>query len=120
MLYYHNDHLGGVNVITDATGLKLQLTEYDPWGKVSRTDGNADPTHRFTGKELDPETGLMYYGGRYYDPILARFISADPFVPSPGNPQSLNRYSYVQNTPVNRIDPSGFFSFGVVLDVAVA
>jgi RHS repeat-associated protein len=55
---------------------------HDPWGKVSRTDGNADATHRFTGKELDPETGLMYYGGRYYDPILARFISPDPFASS--------------------------------------
>ncbi len=106
-LFYHNDHLGGVNVITDITGNRVQLTEYDPWGKVSRSEGNADPSRRFTGQELDPETGLYYYGGRYYDPELARFISPDMFVPQPDNPQSLNRYSYVINNPQRHIDPSG-------------
>ena len=47
-LFYHNDHLGGVNVITDASAVKVQLNEYDPWGKVSRSEGSTDPTHRFT------------------------------------------------------------------------
>jgi len=56
---------------------------------------------------LDPESGLYYYGARYYDPELARFISPDPIVPSPGDPQSLNRYSYVLNNPVKYIDPTG-------------
>jgi RHS repeat-associated protein len=107
-LFYHNDHLGGVNVITDKFGARCQLTEYDPWGAVSNQNGNCDPTHRFTGKELDPETGLYYYGGRYYDPILARFVSPDPFVSDP-DPQNLNRYSYVLNNPINFIDPSGYF-----------
>jgi RHS repeat-associated protein len=91
--FYHNDHLGSVNVITDINGVQVQLNEYDPWGGVSKQIGSIEPTHRFTGKELDPETGLYYYGGRYYDPEISRFISADPFVPEPGNPQSLNRYT---------------------------
>ena len=60
---------------------------------------------------LDPESGLYYYGGRYYDPDLGRFISPDPFVGQPGDPQNLNRYSYVENNPVNKIDPSGYKSF---------
>jgi RHS repeat-associated protein len=106
-LFYHNDHLGGVNVITDISGTRVQLNEYDPWGKVSRTEGNVDPEKRFTGQILDPESGLYYYGARYYDPELARFISPDPIVPSPGDPQSLNRYSYVRNNPVKYIDPTG-------------
>jgi RHS repeat-associated protein len=106
-LFYHNDHLGGVNVITDFSGNKVQLNEYDPWGKVSRTEGNVDPEKRFTGQILDPESGLYYYGARYYDPELARFISPDPIVPSPGDPQTLNRYSYARNNPVKYIDPSG-------------
>ena len=110
-LFYHNDHLGGVNVITDILGAMAQLDEYDPWGKVSRSEGSVDPTKRFTGKELDPESGLYYYGGRYYDPELGRFISPDPFVPQPGDPQSFNRYSYADNDPVNKIDPTGHFSF---------
>ncbi|MBI4487780.1 MAG: hypothetical protein HY694_01725 [Deltaproteobacteria bacterium] len=58
--------------------------------------------------ELDPESGLYYYGGRYYDPELGRFISPDPFVPQPDDPQNLNRYSYVVNNPVNYIDPDGY------------
>jgi RHS repeat-associated protein len=111
--FYHNDHLGGVNVITDINGAQVQLNEYDPWGKVSKSTGNVDPTHRFTGKELDPESGLYYYGGRYYDPELARFVSADPFVPQPSDPQSLNRYSYVLNNPVNLIDPDGHFFWAI-------
>ncbi len=91
--FYHNDHLGGVNVITDINGAEVQRNEYDPWGSVSRSVGSIDPTHRFTGKELDPETGLYYYGGRYYDAEIGRFISPDPFVPQFDDPQSLNRYS---------------------------
>ena len=106
--FYHNDHLGSVNVITDINGVQVQRNEYDPWGSVSKQVGNDDPTHRFTGKELDPESGLYYYGGRYYDPEISRFVSADPFVPQPGNPQSLNRYSYTINNPQRYIDPSGY------------
>ncbi|MBI4595480.1 MAG: hypothetical protein HY730_03775, partial [Candidatus Tectomicrobia bacterium] len=79
-LFYHNDHLGGVNVITDDWGSRVQLIEYDPWGKVSREEGIGDSVRRFTGHMLDPESGLYYYGGRYYDPELGRFISPDPFV----------------------------------------
>jgi RHS repeat-associated protein len=106
-LFYHADHLGGTNVITDINGARVQLNEYDPWGKVSRNDGTVDPEKRFTGQILDPESGLYYYGARYYDPELGRFISPDPIVPSPGDPQSLNRYSYVRNNPVKYIDPTG-------------
>jgi RHS repeat-associated protein len=107
--FYHNDHLGSVNVITDISGTRVQLNEYDPWGGVSKTVGTIDPTHRFTGKELDPESGLYYYGGRYYDQEISRFISPDPFIQAPANPQALNRYSYTLNNPQNYIDPSGLF-----------
>ena len=57
--FYHNDHLGGINVITDSSCTEVQRNEYDPWGSVSKAVGNVDPTHRFTGQELDPETGLL-------------------------------------------------------------
>jgi len=107
-LFYHNDHLGGVNVITNDSGLLAQIIEYDPWGKISRQEGSGESLRRFTGKILDPESGLYYYGGRYYDPELGRFISPDPFVSEPDDPQNLNRYSYVLNNPVNAIDPDGY------------
>ncbi|MEM5795044.1 MAG: RHS repeat-associated core domain-containing protein, partial [Bacillota bacterium] len=51
------------------------------------------------GQEYDSETGLYYYGARYYDPAIGRFISPDSIVQSPGDPQSLNRYSYCRNNP---------------------
>jgi len=54
------------------------------------------------------DRGLYYYGARYYDPTLGRFIQPDTIVPEPGNPQSLNRYSYVNNNPVKYTDPSGY------------
>jgi len=54
-----------------------------------------------------PGTGLMYYGARYYEPALGRFVSADAIVPEPGNPQDLNRYTYVRNNPQRYTDPSG-------------
>jgi len=52
-------------------------------------------------------SGLLYYGARYYDPTMGRFISADTEIPDIDNPQSLNRYSYVLNNPLNLVDPTG-------------
>jgi RHS repeat-associated protein len=60
----------------------------------------------FTGQRLD-DTGLYYYGARYYDPTIGRFISPDSIVQSPNNPQSLNRYSYCLNNPLRYTDPTG-------------
>jgi RHS repeat-associated protein len=110
LTFYHNDHLEGVNIITntDVNNPRCQLDEYDPSGAVSREEGNCDPTHRFTGQELDPETGIYYYGGRYYDEEIGRFISPDPFVPAPDDPQNLNRYSYALNNPQRYTDPTGY------------
>jgi RHS repeat-associated protein len=66
------------------------------------------PTDRlFTGQRLD-DTGLYYYGARYYDPQIGRFISPDTLVHNFANPQSFNRYSYCLNNPLKYIDPTGF------------
>lgn len=53
------------------------------------------------------ELGLLYYGARFYVPGVGRFLSADTIVPNPGNPQAYNRYSYVENRPLNFDDPTG-------------
>jgi len=63
----------------------------------------------FTGHEQLDEVGLVHMGGRVYDPILGRFLQADPFIQQPNNTQNLNRYSYVLNNPLNATDPSGYF-----------
>jgi RHS repeat-associated protein len=111
--FLHGDHLGSLNVLTNSQGAEVQRLSYQPFGETHSNTGSVDfYQHRYTGQEQDPETGLYFYNARYYNPVLGRFISPDSIVPEPGNPQSLNRYSYVENNPVNRIDPSGHFSFG--------
>jgi len=61
----------------------------------------------FTGQRRDASAGLMFYNARYYDSMLGRFIQVDPVVPSAGDPQALNRYSYTRNNPLKYTDPSG-------------
>jgi RHS repeat-associated protein len=86
---------------------------YYPYGEPRDDYNPALPTDRtFTGQITDGllddgGTGLMYYRARYYDPQVGRFAAADTIVPNPGNPQDLNRYTYVGNNPVNGTDPSG-------------
>ena len=66
-----------------------------------------DTTQGFTGKELDDETGLNYYGARYYDAKIGRFVSIDPWEGNLTDPQSLNKYSYTLNNPLKFNDPTG-------------
>ena len=85
VLYYHADHLGGTNLLTDAFGVVKELTEYEPFGSLSRHEkyGDDESTawYYFTGKPLDDETGLYYYGARYYNPVIGRFLTPDTIVP---------------------------------------
>ena len=119
--FYHTDHLGSSNVITDSSGNKVQLLQYTPYGTVSRSEGSKDVAHKFAGQRLDDSTGLYFYNSRYYDPELGRFISADSIVPDFSDPQSFNRYSYVRNNPVAYVDPSGnFFQFIFAAIAAIA
>lgn len=111
VLYYHADHLGSPNVLTDSIGFKKELIEYEPFGLESRHEkyGSSEEVawYYFTGKKTDDESGLIYFQARYYDPTVGRFTSPDSLVPRPGNPQEFNRYSYAGNNPVNNIDPDG-------------
>ena len=110
--YWHADHLGSSSVITDSTGTKVQALTYYPYG-ATRANVPGTPVnvpYKYTGKELD-NTGLYYYEARYYDPTLGRFISADTIVPGVYDPQSLNRYSYVQNNPFSYTDPTGHWGW---------
>lgn len=86
----------------------VQRLSYRPYGGTHANTGSVDfDRHRFTGQEEDPETGLYSYRARYYNPARGRFLSPDSLVPEPGNPQALNRYSYVANNPVTLTDPTG-------------
>ena len=106
-----SDHLGSTTVTADgATGARTAELWYKPWGESRGAAFGVTPTQRrFTGQTLDGVAGgLYFYNARYYDPALGRFTQADTIVPEPGNPQSLNRYSYVGNRPLGFVDPSGY------------
>jgi RHS repeat-associated protein len=123
-LYYHPDHLGSSAIVTNSSGIKAKEIYYYPYGETRTESGSADIKHKYTGQELDNETGIYNYKARYYHPALARFISPDTVVPSNTDPQSLNRYSYVLNNPINLTDPSGhmaaWWHFGIDFVASVA
>jgi len=78
-VFLHGDHLGSVSVVTDNDRRVLSRQDYTPWGEA-RAGGLAQTTLDFTGQRRDG-TGLLYYGARYYDPQVGRFLSADSIVP---------------------------------------
>ena len=79
-------------------------------GETRFSDGATPTTWRFTGQREDATIGLYYFNARYLDPQLGRFTQPDTIVPQPGNPQALNRYSYVLNNPLRYTDPTGYFT----------
>ena len=94
---------------------------YTPYGTLREGTAEAAPTaRRYTGQRLEADLGLYDYGARYYHPALGRFISADTLVPSPGDPQNLNRYSYVRNNPLKYTDPSGHFTRDEIVEYSGA
>ncbi len=87
--------------------LRVSLRHWPALVSGNRVEPSLPTDRKFTGQRLDESTGLYYYGARYYDPALGRFVQADTIVPEPGNPQALNRYAYVLNNPLRYTDPSG-------------
>ena len=109
--YIHQDSLGSTSVMSDPAGASISSISYFPFG-LTRT-GSVSTSKQFTGQRLDG-TGLYYYGARYYDASIGRFISADTEGIDYTNPQSLNRYTYCSNNPLKYTDPTGH-SFGMTL-----
>lgn len=109
--YYHRNHINSSSVITDSGGNVTARMVYLPFGELTQANSSGGDvvTSKFTGQEYDEELGLYYYGARYYDPAIGRFISADSVVPSASDAQSFNRYSYVRDNPIVYVDPTGHF-----------
>lgn len=110
--YFHSDTQGSITAVTDSAGIVLTRFRYDPWGKQTLVSGSntgiAQTRQGHTAHEM-LDGGLTHMNGRLYDPLLSRFVSADPTVDNPFDLQSLNRYSYVNNNPMGFTDPSGYF-----------
>jgi RHS repeat-associated protein len=103
--WFHADHLSSATRLTDVNGLEVRRLAYTAFGEHADNQGTGDdPTYTYTNKERDT-TGLYYYGARYYDPVLCRFIIADTVYDA--GPQGLNRYSYALNNPMIYRDPTG-------------
>jgi len=112
--YYHKDHLNSSTVMTNNSGTKVEETAYAPYGTMRAFTGTAVTNYRYTGKEIDPETNLYYYGARYYDPMMGRFVTADSIVSDIYDPQDLNRYAYCRNNPMKYVDPDGYAWFDAI------
>ncbi len=113
----HTDNLGSVVAVTGSTGNLEESMAYDPWGARRDLKGDAGQLQNyaeivdnkgFTDQEMLDQLNLVHLNGRVYDPLLGRFISADPEIQDPTHSQSYNRYAYVWNNPTNNTDPSGF------------
>ncbi|MBI5352936.1 MAG: RHS repeat-associated core domain-containing protein [Chloroflexi bacterium] len=126
--YFLSDHLGSTSLTTDSAGTKVSEIKYKPWGELRSAWKSSDPqlipstyaltNYTFTGQYSymdDPTTsgttegfGLMFYNARWYDPSLGRFAQADAIVP--GGVQGLDRYAYVNNSPLVYTDPNGHWA----------
>ena len=123
--YYHPDHLGSSSYITNLDGEVVQHIEYVPFGEVFIEERNSvwNTPYLFNAKEFDEETGLYYYGARYYEPRLSLWISVDPISNyDPRNNENyldgehnlgvyntfnLAPYGYCYQNPIRLIDPNG-------------
>jgi RHS repeat-associated protein len=118
--YLHTNQINSTTLHTGPDGAITGKVEYKPFGEVLSLTGEDDFRRKFTGKELDAETGLYYFHSRYYDPRLGRFISSDDRAgASIDRSDNLNRYAYVLNSPLTGIDFDGHFRWDIVLDVVI-
>jgi RHS repeat-associated protein len=108
-VFFHPDHLGSTHIVTSEDGNVRERFEQLPFGEPWIEDTAADNSvaHRFTGKELDPETGLYYFGARYYDPRQSQWASVDPALGMTDDPLNRWVYTYGWNTPMRVTDPDG-------------
>jgi len=115
--YYHLDAAGNVRAVTNQAGQIIERHDYLPFGEecttgacASNPEVGAGQPRKFTGKERDSETGLDYFGARYYGSKIGRFTTTDPAYVLQENlvdPQRWNRYAYARNNPLRYLDPDG-------------
>ena len=99
-LFYHFENTGSIVRITDKSGKQVQKYEYDPYGNIIEAEGVIhDNPFRYSQKYYDIETGLYYYGARYYNPEYGRWLSEDPITANIFNWRDNNPYQFCYNNP---------------------
>lgn len=126
-IFLHNDILGSPIAYSDYNGNLVSECSYDAWGRrrnprdwtqyIRRQSFEANDRYGFTGHEHIDIADMINMNGRFYDPVIGRFISPDPYVQDPENPLNFNRYAYCLNNPLKYTDPSGEFFLENVIRV---
>jgi RHS repeat-associated protein len=104
--YFLTDHLGSTAAFADISGNAVEQVAYDSFGNSA---GSTRSRYGYTGRERDPDTGMLFYRARFYDPQVGRFSSEDPI----GLAGGINAYSYTNNNSLTRKDPSGLYDIDV-------
>ncbi len=107
--YLLPDALGSVRQIANANGYIIRTQDYEPYGSLLNSGGNASSMYDFTGEERD-QSGLIFLRARYMQPRLGIFLARDPWEGDVLRPGSMNGFGYVEGNPVNALDPSGLYS----------
>ena len=106
--FYLTDALGSTIGMANTGGTTQKTYKYDAWGNLLSQEGNSGNSRTFTGHFFDAETGMFYFGARYYDSRLGRFISQDPSMGDTTSPMSLHRYLYANANPMRYVDLDGY------------
>ncbi len=109
--YVQSDHLGSTSTLTDASGQVVARERYSAFGERRRGESPLTTDQLYTGQQYNSLSSLYYYSdgksaGRFYDPLLARFVQPDSVTPGIGS-IALNRYAYADNSPIRYTDPNG-------------
>ena len=127
--YYYllRDYLGSVTHQVNTSNSVVEEYSFDAWGRrrnaadwtLETNDQSLNADRGFTGHEFLPYFSLYNMNGRLYDPLVGRFLSADPYIGDPASTQSYNRYSYALNNPLKYTDPSGYNYKPIYWDEAI-
>ena len=107
--YFLTDALGSVRQLTNSEGEITLNRSYDPYGNVLASSGDGESVYAFTGEQVDSDSDLIYLRSRYLSPETGRFLSRDSWGGNYHSPQSFNKWLYVSDNPINRIDPLGLW-----------